>query len=101
MKAIIYKKKITTMICLGIIFFSISIFVGALASFDIFSPFLYSVLRNAALLPLILMAAVVEGIYKSIDNEHKSLKFIVIAIFVIFALIGAYFNQMIFHYATL
>ncbi|MGL4762537.1 MAG: hypothetical protein ACRC6T_16490 [Sarcina sp.] len=101
MKAIIYRKKIISMISLGIIFFSLSILTSALSYFNLFSPFFYSFLKNAALLPLILMAAVVEGIYKSIDDKHKPLKFIVIGIFVAFALIGAYVNQMVFHYATL
>ncbi|WP_297520618.1 hypothetical protein [uncultured Clostridium sp.] len=101
MKTIIYKKNITAMICLGIIFFSISVLVSAIASFNLFSPFIYSILKNAALLPLILMSAIVEGLYKSIDNQHKLLKFIVIALFIIFALIGAYINQRVLTFATL
>lgn len=101
MKTIIYKKNITAMLCLCIIFFSLSIFMSALSCFNLFNPFFYSVLQNAALLPLILLAAIVEGIYKSIPNEHKLLKAIILIVFLSFALLAIHINKEIFLYATL
>ncbi|MGL4453072.1 MAG: hypothetical protein ACRCTZ_18075 [Sarcina sp.] len=101
MKAIIYKKHIIAILCLCFIFFSLSIFMSAMSCFNLFNPIFYSFLQNAALLPLILLAAIVEGIYNSIPKEHKFLKFLIISVFLIFCLIAIHINKELFLYATL
>lgn len=101
MKGIIYKKNIIAVLCLSIIFFTLNTFITAMSDFDLFHPFLYSLLQDIAILPLLLLAGIIEGIYRSLSSEYKLLKFIIVAIFVGFYFFTIHINNQVLHYATL
>lgn len=100
-KILLYKKNILAIISVSIIFFSMNMLVSGIASFDVMHPFVYSLLRNASTLPIILASIIVEALYKNIDEKHKMLKYIMVGIFVVFALFSEYINQSVLAFATL
>lgn len=101
MKGIIYKKNIIAILCLSTIFFTLSTFITTMSDFDLFHPFLYSLLQDIAILPLLLLAGIVEGIYRALPSDYKVLKFIIVAIFVGFYFVTMYIDNQVLHYATL
>lgn len=101
MKLRLYKRNILAIISICIIYFSMNIAISSMSLSYIFHPILFSLLRNSATLPLVLAAAITEGIYNSISDKHKPLKLLIIALFVAFALTTQYIDNEIINYRLL
>lgn len=101
MRLALYKKNILALISVSIIFFSINIAISSIASFDTMHPIIYSLINNVSSLPIIYAAIIVEALYNNIDYKHRFLRYIMVGLFLAFALGAAYINQSVLAYATL
>ncbi|MGL4989861.1 MAG: hypothetical protein ACRC57_01670 [Sarcina sp.] len=101
MRNLSYKKTLIYVIFVSIIYLSINIFLTSLAYFNVFNSRLYSFFNSATVLPILLLAIILQGIYNSIPKNQKLLKALVIFIFIVLLLISVYINTSILKFATL